>query len=32
MAEKLNVFDIVYLDNILIFTKNKRESYIETIW
>ena len=28
LAEKLNVFVIVYLDDILIYTKDKRESHI----
>ena len=32
LAKKLNVFIIVYLDNILIYTKNKREGYVQAIY
>lgn len=32
LAENLDVFVIVYLDNILIYTKNKGEEYIEVVW
>ncbi len=32
MAKKLDIFVIVYLDNIFIYTKNKRKDYIEAIW
>ncbi len=32
LVEKLNVFVIVYLDNIFIYTKNKGEKYVEAIW
>ena len=31
LAEKLNVFVIVYLNNILIYTKNKRKEYIKAV-
>ncbi len=31
LAEKLDIFVIVYLDNILIYTENKRESYVKVI-
>ena len=30
-AEKLDVFIIVYLDNILIYTKDKRENYVQAV-
>ena len=30
-AEKLNVFIMIYHDNILIFTKNKGKKYVEAI-
>ncbi len=32
LAEKLNVFVIVYLDDILIYTKNKGKKHIEAVW
>ncbi len=32
LIEKLNVFVIVYLNNILIYTKNKGKEYIQVIW
>ena len=32
LAEKLNVFVIVYLDDILIYTKYKNQGYIDTVW
>ncbi len=32
LAEKLDVFIIVYLDNILIYTKSKEEEHVETVW
>ena len=32
LAEKLNVFIIVYLNKILIYTKSKVEEYIQAIW
>ena len=31
MAEKLNIFVVVYLDNILIYTKDPRQLYIKAI-
>lgn len=31
LVEKLDVFIIVYLDNILIYTENKREDYIKAV-
>ncbi len=31
LVDKFNVFVIVYLDDIFIYTKNKRKSYIKTI-
>lgn len=31
LAEKLDVFIIVYLDDIFIYIKNKREKHIETV-
>ncbi len=30
-TEKLNVFIMVYLDDILIYTKNKRKKYMEAL-
>ena len=32
LAEKLNVFVIIYLDNIFILIKNKRKKYVKAIW
>ena len=32
LAEKLNIFVIVYLDNILMYTKNPRKAHVEAIW
>ncbi len=32
LEEKLDVFVIVYLDNILIYTKNKDKKYMEAVW
>ena len=32
LAEKLNIFIVVYLDNILIYTKDPRQPHIETIY
>ena len=32
LAEKLNIFVIIYLDNILIYTKNPKNAYIEAVW
>ena len=32
LAEKLDIFVIVYLDNILIYTENLGQQYIEAIW
>ena len=31
LAEKLNVFVIVYLDNIFIYTKNKDKEHVEAV-
>ena len=31
LVEKLNIFVIMYLDNILIYIKNKKKKYIEVI-
>lgn len=31
LIEKFNIFVIIYLDNILIYTKNKEKKYIEAI-
>ena len=31
LGEKLDVFVIVYLDNILIYTKNKSEKHVQVI-
>ncbi len=31
LVEKLNIFVIIYLDNIFIYTKNKRKDYIKAI-
>ncbi len=32
LAEKLDVFVIVYLDDIFIYIKNKGKEYIQAIW
>ncbi len=32
LAEKLNVFMIVYLDDILIYTKSKGKEHMEAVW
>ncbi len=32
LAEKLNVFVIVYLKNIFIYTKNEGKGHMETVW
>ncbi len=32
LAEKLDIFIIIYFDHILIYTKSKREEYMEVIW
>ncbi len=32
LAEKLDVFVIVYLDDILIYTKNEGEKHIQAVW
>ncbi len=32
LVEKLDIFLIVYLDDILIYTKSKRKEYVEAIW
>ncbi len=32
MAEKLDVFMIVYLDNILIYTKSESEEHVQAVW
>ena len=31
-AKKLDVIVIIYLDNIFIYTKNKRESYVQAVY
>lgn len=31
LTEKLHFFDIIYLDNILIYTKNREESYVKAV-
>ena len=31
LAKKLNIFIIIYLDNILIYTKNSGQPYIEEV-
>ena len=31
LAEKINVFDIVYLDNIVIYTKDESQGYVVAI-
>lgn len=32
LAGKLNIFVIIYFDNILIYTESERKTYIETVW
>ena len=32
LAEKLDIFVIVYLDNILICTENKGEKHVQAVW
>ncbi len=32
LVEKLNIFVIVYLNDILIYTKSERKEYVETVW
>ena len=32
LAKKLDVFIIVYLNNILIYTKDKGHDYVEAVW
>ena len=32
LTEKLNIFVIVYLDDIFIYTKNSGKDYVEAIW
>ena len=32
LAKKLNVFVIVYSNNILIYTEDKRKSHVEAVW
>ena len=32
LAEKLDIFVIVYLDDILIYTKDQRKAHIEAVW
>lgn len=32
LAEKLDIFRIVYFDKILIYTKSKRKEHIEAVW
>ncbi len=32
LAEKLDVFVIVYLDDILIYIENKSEEYVQAVW
>lgn len=32
LAEKLNIFVIVYLDNIFIYMESKGKKYVEAIW
>lgn len=32
LAEKLNIFVIVYLDNIFIYTKDYKEAYVDAVY
>ena len=32
LAEKLNIFIIVYLDNIFIYTKDPSQAHVNAIW
>ena len=32
LVEKIDIFVIVYLDNILIYIKNKGEEYVKAMW
>ncbi len=32
LVGKINVFVIVYLDDIFIYTKNKSKEYVEIVW
>ncbi len=32
LVEKLNIFVIIYLDNIIIYTKNEKKEYIKSVW
>ncbi len=32
VAKKLNVFINIYLDNIIIYTKNGEEDHVEAVW
>lgn len=32
LAEKLDVFVIVYLDDIFIYTKSKKKKHVEAVW
>ncbi len=32
LAEKLNIFIIVYLDDIFIYIKSKSKEYMEAVW
>ncbi len=32
LSEKLNIFVIVYLNNIFIYIENKRNKYVEAVW
>ncbi len=32
LVEKCKIFIIVYLDDILIYTKNKKDGYMEAVW
>ncbi len=32
LAEKLNIFVVVYLNDILIYIENKGEKYVQAVW